>query len=107
MNHARLLGACLIALIATGPTAADPSQLELGKRVFTEMAEPRCGICHTLADAGTTGEVGPALDALKPDVARVNTAVTNGIGVMPAFEELTAEQIEAVARYVATVTAAK
>ncbi|KMO29818.1 cytochrome C [Methylobacterium variabile] len=91
---------------ATVPASADPARLALGKRVFTELSEPRCGICHTLADAGTTGEIGPALDTLKPDAGRVATAVTNGIGVMPAFEDLTPEQVAAVADYVATVTGA-
>lgn len=97
-----VLLACLI-----GPAAADPAQLELGKRVFTELAEPRCGACHTLADAGTKGEVGPVLDTLKPSASRVATAVTNGIGVMPAFEDLTEEQVKAVALYVQTVTGGK
>ncbi|TGE00080.1 c-type cytochrome [Methylobacterium nonmethylotrophicum] len=92
--------------LAACPAAADPARLALGKRVFTELAEPQCGICHTLADAGTKGEVGPSLDTLKPDAARVATAVTNGIGVMPAFEALTPEQVAAVAGYVASVTGA-
>ena len=30
----------------------------LGKQLFTE----RCGSCHTLADAGTSGKIGPNLD---------------------------------------------
>ncbi len=96
----------LLAFLAT-PAAADPAQLELGKRVFIELAEPRCGACHTLADAGTKGELGPVLDTLKPSASRVATAVTNGIGVMPAFEDLTEEQIRAVALYVQTVTGGK
>ncbi len=33
-----------------------------GKKVFTT----NCGSCHTLADAGTDGSVGPNLDDLKP-----------------------------------------
>ncbi len=96
----------LLACLAT-PAVADPAKLELGKRVFTELAEPRCGACHTLADAGTKGELGPVLDTLKPSASRVATAVTNGIGVMPAFEDLTEEQVAAVALYVQTVTGGK
>lgn len=103
MPAARIL-AVLAGLLVAGTASADPARLALGKRVFTEIAEPRCGACHTLADAGTKGEVGPVLDALKPDAARVAAAVTNGIGVMPAFEDLTPEQVEAVALYVATAT---
>lgn len=106
MNARYLLVPMLLAGLA-GPAAADPAQLELGKRVFTELAEPRCGTCHTLADAGTTGELGPVLDTLKPSASRVATAVTNGIGVMPAFEDLSEDQIKAVALYVQTVTGGK
>ncbi len=98
------LALCLV--LTTAPASADPARLALGKRVFTELAEPGCGVCHMLADAGTTGTVGPVLDSLKPDAGRVATAVTNGIGVMPAFEDLTPEQVAAVALYVATVTGA-
>lgn len=94
----------LWALLTASPAIADPAKLELGKRVFTALAEPQCGVCHTLADAGTKGEVGPVLDVLKPDAARIAAAVTGGIGIMPAFEDLTPEQVEAVAFYVATVT---
>ncbi len=104
--HAPRLVLSLVLSLAAAPAFADPARLELGKRVFTELAEPRCGVCHTLADAGTKGEVGPALDTLKPSADRVATAVANGIGVMPAFEDLTPEQIDAVAQYVASVTGA-
>lgn len=97
--------AALPALLALGlvPAAADPATIALGKKVFQEIAEPSCALCHTLADAGAQGQVGPVLDALKPDAERVKAAVVNGIGVMPAFEDLTPEQVDAVALYVATV----
>ena len=98
----RLLAAALLLPLAPAPGRADQA-LDLGRRVFLELAEPRCGLCHALAEAGTTGQVGPALDGLTPDAARVKAAVVNGIGVMPAFEDLTPEQVEAVAHYVATV----
>jgi mono/diheme cytochrome c family protein len=71
-----------------------------GKQVFTS----NCGGCHTLADAGTNGKVGPVLDELKPDKARVQRQVTNGGGKMPAFKDkLSAEQIDQVATYVSSV----
>ncbi|MER2269745.1 SorU family sulfite dehydrogenase c-type cytochrome subunit [Methylobacterium oxalidis] len=99
----RLAGAGFLTgfLLASGFAVADP--VALGRQVFLEQAEPRCGACHTLADAGTTGQVGPVLDELKPDAGRVKAAVQNGIGVMPAFEDLTPEQVEAVSAYVAAV----
>lgn len=96
------LGA-LAAAPAIIPASGGEAGLELGKQVFLEISEPQCGLCHTLADAGTTGEIGPILDVLKPDAARVKAAVTNGIGPMPANEILTEEQIDAVALYVSSV----
>lgn len=98
----RLAAASLLALVAA-PAAADEAELDLGKKVFLELSEPQCGLCHTLADAGSTGEVGPILDDLRPGAEQVKKAVTEGIGGMPAYEGLTAEQIEAVAAYVSTV----
>ena len=63
----------------------------------------RCGGCHTLAAAGTTGTTGPNLDQLKPPKALVVKQVTNGGGLMPAFKgQLTPAQIRAVAKYVAS-----
>ncbi len=95
----------VMAVGLAGPAAADD---DLGYRLFTAEAVPACGVCHTLAAAGTAGAIGPALDDLKPDVARVTAAVTGGVGVMPAYEDsLTAAQIDAVANYVATATGAQ
>lgn len=74
----------------------------LGRKVFLQLAQPPCGTCHTLAEAGSSGPIGPVLDDLKPDAARVEAAVRNGVGVMPPYEgKLTDEQIKAVAAYVA------
>ncbi|HLV76945.1 MAG TPA: cytochrome c [Marinobacter sp.] len=81
------------------------SDTEQGKQIFTQGAQPSCTICHTLADAGSAGEIGPNLDELKPSFEQVLNAVTSGVGVMPAFEESLSEaQIQAVARYVSSVT---
>ena len=83
----------------TGAGAAPQANAQ-GKQVFTQS----CGGCHTLKDAGTTGNVGPNLDDLKPDEATVQRQVTNGGGVMPAFKgQLTDAQIKAVAQYVSSV----
>jgi len=71
-----------------------------GKQVFTQ----NCGGCHTLADAGTNGQVGPVLDDLKPNKARVQRQVANGGSKMPSFKDkLSADQIDAVATYVSSV----
>ena len=54
-----------------------------------------------IADAGLGGQIGPNLNEIRPDKMWVINTVTNGIGVMPAYEgELTSEEIEAVAHYV-------
>jgi mono/diheme cytochrome c family protein len=64
-----------------------------------------CGSCHTLADAGTSGAVGPNLDQLKPDYQAVTAQVTNGGSVMPAFNHtLSTQKIADVAAYVVTAT---
>lgn len=84
------------AVAGTGITAEKPTD---GKSIFTA----NCGACHTLADAGTAGKVGPNLDDAKPTKDTVKTIVTNGRGAMPAFSgSLDAQQIEAVAEYVAS-----
>jgi len=72
---------------------------EKGKQIFLEQGN--CATCHTLSEAGSAGNIGPNLNEIRPDLMRVITAVTNGIGVMPAYQgELTTEEIEAVAHYV-------
>ncbi len=69
-----------------------------GKGIFTEAG---CGGCHTLAAAGTDGNIGPNLDDAKPPAALVIDRVTNGKGVMPSFKDrLSEEQIKTVADYV-------
>ncbi len=94
----------LFSMLAPTAEAQDDAAMELGRKVFTEIAEPPCGVCHTLEAAGTEGKVGPPLDELKPSQEKVELAVRGGTGVMPAFEEiLSEEQIMAVSQYVAKV----
>jgi cytochrome c6 len=82
---------------------AHAQSADLGKQVFTTIAQPPCALCHTLAAANATGEIGPSLDELKPDEEKVRRAVENGVGNMPPFgEALSKEQIDAVAKFVAT-----
>ena len=74
-----------------------------GKKIFLEQGN--CAICHSLLDAGSNANIGPNLNEIRPDIMRVITAVTNGIGVMPAYQgELSVEEIEAVAHYVSIST---
>jgi len=71
----------------------------LGLEVYNNNA--MCGTCHILKAAGSNGQIGPNLDQVKPTMDRIIYVVTNGIGVMQAWEGiLTREEIEAVAYYV-------
>lgn len=84
---------------AVAGTGVTPEKTTDGKSIFTAS----CGSCHTLADAGTSGEVGPNLDDSKPPKALVVERVTNGRGQMPSFKDsLDPEQIQAVAEYVSS-----
>ena len=74
-------------------------KMVLGLEVYNNKAQ--CGACHTLQAAGSEENIGPNLDQLKPTIPQIIYAVTNGIGVMQAWEGiLTYEEIEAVAYYV-------
>ena len=90
----------LILLVVTfsSSTFADP-KMNLGLEIYNNKAQ--CGVCHTLQAAGSAGNIGPDLDQLKPPMSQIIYAVTNGIGVMQAWEGiLTDEEIEAVAYYI-------
>jgi mono/diheme cytochrome c family protein len=88
----------------SGPTSTTPSQggdATAGKQIF--MSQP-CGSCHTLKDAGTSGNIGPNLDQAKPPFALVVERVTNGKSPMPSFKgTLSEQQIRDVAAYVSSV----
>ena len=80
-------------------------QALLGKDVFMAGAQPGCGVCHSLQSADARGVVGPNLDKLKPGMAQVRSAVSQGVGAMPAYGgQLTSAEIEALAAYVVEST---
>ena len=84
---------------AAPAVADDAAKLAKGKDIFNNYG---CAGCHTLADAGASGRVGPAFDgdaALSHDL--VVDRVANGSGPMPAFGgQMSPEEIEAIAAYV-------
>lgn len=96
----------LVAAMAVGLGPANADDIAAGKLLFTKTAVPACSLCHTLKDAGAEGAIGPVLDELKPDAARVAKAVKTGIGQMPAYATLSDAQIESIARYVAQASGA-
>jgi mono/diheme cytochrome c family protein len=120
----RPLGAAvvlLVAVVATGCGSEGVSSggsASQGKELFTS-AEARCGACHTLADAGTKGTIGPNLDEAFAgpreqgfEESTIRAVVldqihypTKGSG-MPA-DLVTGEDAESVATYVADVAGKK
>jgi cytochrome c6 len=93
----------------TEPTETEPTQpppgeaaggsTAVGKEIF--LGSAGCASCHTLADAGATGTIGPNLDATQPSLELAIDRVTNGQGGMPSFADTLSEQeIQEVAAYV-------
>ena len=93
--------------LQTTPTAAVPAVYKggdatAGKQVF--QTGP-CASCHTLADAGTHGTVGPNLTGLKVPLSLVVDRLLHGKGAMPPFKgNLSDKQIADVAAYVVHAT---
>jgi uncharacterized cupredoxin-like copper-binding protein len=75
------IGASLLA--GCGGSGSSQPDVAKGKQLFTQ----RCGSCHTLADAGTKGTIGPNLD----DAFR--QAITDGLG-RSTIEGVVKEQIK-------------
>ena len=93
---------CALILLFFQNIKAD-DLFDQGKQIF--LGDGNCATCHTLQDANSNGNIGPNLNEIKPDIVRVLSVVTNGIGVMPAYEgQLSKEEIKAVAIYVSEST---
>ena len=91
----------LFSFSLTTDLKADSKKMVLGLDIFNNKA--MCSACHVLKAAGSTGNIGPDLDSLKPSEEQVRGVVVEGFGVMPAFGEeglLTSEEIDAVSYYV-------
>lgn len=76
------------------PTRPNPSG-PTGKQVYAA----HCAVCHAANGKGTS--MGPDLSS-SSDASAVRKIVQDGKGTMPAFKNLSANQIQAVADYVAT-----
>jgi cytochrome c oxidase subunit 2 len=89
---------------------------EDGKTIFTS-ADGNCKACHTLADAGATGTIGPDLgtvlkgkDAafIKQSIVQPDAVIADGYqaGIMPPNfgQTLSAAQIDALVKYLSDVT---
>lgn len=80
----------------------DKALLDKGRELFSNWG---CGSCHSLADAGATGHVGPSFDGdVNLTVNFITNRVTNGQGGMPAFGgQMTDEEIKTIATYISKV----
>ncbi len=104
MKFAAIATLSLLSLVSA-PALADEAQLARGKELFMSKAVPACAVCHTMADAGSKGAIGPNLDELKPDAARIMKVLNEGMGAMPAFKAtLSPADMDAVAAYVVKAT---
>lgn len=99
-HFAEVTGAVTFVSAAAFTSIASAND-EVGKHLFLKAAVPACAICHTLEAAGAAGAVGPSMNELQPDAARVMNALKNGIGQMPAYPSLTPEQMQILSEYVA------
>src|SRR5690625_1940868 len=102
-NFLGSLSACLLTTVGlvTDPVAL-ADNLEDGKQLLLSDAQPMaCAICRTLQDAGSTGNIGPDLDDLRPDADRIHKALIEGMGAMPALgDSLSQEQRDASVEHV-------
>jgi mono/diheme cytochrome c family protein len=109
-HHARSAGAttrllCGLAMAFSGLAQADDAALVARGKVLFTTVKPACAVCHTLQAAGSEGQVGPVLDELKPDAARVLRALHSGLGVMPSYaEQLSEADMQALAAFVSHST---
>ena len=89
----------ILLVLNLSSSAFTDDKMDLGLEIYNNKAQ--CGACHTLQAVGSNGQIGPDLDLLRPTIPQIISAVTNGIGVMQAWEGiLTYEEIEAVAYYI-------
>jgi cytochrome c oxidase subunit 2 len=99
---------------ASGGAPSGGANVSAGKQVF---AANGCSACHTLADAGATGTIGPDLDKflatrdaafIKESIAKPGAYVEKGFpnGVMPQdyATKIKASDLDALVQYLSTVT---
>ena len=92
------------AATGAGSTSETRGNLIVGRDAFLVGTEPRCGECHTLADAGTTAKVASNLDEVKPTFDEVIAAMDEGPGAMPKFRDVNPDVKDSIAAYVEFAT---
>jgi mono/diheme cytochrome c family protein len=97
--------AAYVARVAADPKAEVALPPGAGGDDPKVVFQSSCGTCHVLADAGTTGTIGPNLDQSKPQLQAAIRQITNGGGGMPPFRgTLSEQQIRALAQYIVRTT---
>jgi cytochrome c oxidase subunit II len=99
---------------AAGGAAGGGTNVAAGKQVF---AANGCSACHTLSDAGASGNVGPDLDKvlasqneafIKQSIVDPNAVIAKGFqkGIMPTTfaSQIKAPDLDALVKYLYTVT---
>jgi cbb3-type cytochrome c oxidase subunit III len=95
--------ALYVSIVAANPDASIGGGPGAGGDDPQSLFTSNCGSCHVLEKAGTSGTVGPNLDEAGPSFEDAVRQIRNGGGGMPAFgDQLTDEQIRALARYVSS-----
>nr|YP_009395704.1 cytochrome c553 [Herposiphonia versicolor]ARW64684.1 cytochrome c553 [Herposiphonia versicolor] len=90
----------ILLSISTGIVLSQPMDLDAGSQVFSQ----NCSACH----AGGNNSVNPAktlkIDDLskygKDSIEKIVYQVRNGAGAMPAFDDLSDEEVFNVAKFV-------
>jgi mono/diheme cytochrome c family protein len=91
--------------VAGAPTGGQSKgDLIAGHDGFLYGTEPRCGDCHTLADAGMTSKRASNLDELKPTYQQVLDALNEGPGAMPSYKGMSSVVKQNIAAYVEYAT---
>jgi mono/diheme cytochrome c family protein len=99
-----MLFAPITAPLGHADDDATAAEIALGRTLFKSVM-PSCSTCHALQAVEATGAVGPSLDELQPDAARVETALREGLNAMPSYaDSLSDAQIRALARFIDAVT---
>ena len=81
---ARAAAAATLALAAALCPAAAGCGSSSGSGTGRELFAARCGSCHTLKSAGTSGQIGPSFDQFKVTRPIVLAAIKEGPGAMPS-----------------------
>lgn len=91
------VGAFANSIDPTAKLTAD--QVVQGRALFNDWS---CSACHTLADAKSSGQIGPAFDGnANLDYAFTADRITNGQGAMPSFGgQMTDEEIDIISKYI-------